>query len=210
MLLGLSCLLLIVAPQLAAAQPQAFDFLGQAMIPSMVGGSLSMYSTVQEGSSTVVPPIPLDYANYDYTIVVTHLVLDSDGMVQYYSNGAIVLYEDNMTVADYANLSTFTDGTAILVGTISTLTRSVSSLPIPPFTTTISINGTVDWTGGTRLSDIAPADQLNWSFLAAGNVDPVDVMPGFDEQWDGKVEPKEPIVGNDDPSFGDLKSGYQR
>jgi len=92
-----------------------------------------MYSTVQEGGApTVVPPIPLDFVNFDYTIVVTDLVLDTDGMVQYYSNGAIVLYEDNMAVADYANLATFTDGTAILTGVISTLSRSVSSLPSPP------------------------------------------------------------------------------
>ncbi len=210
LLLGLSCLLLIAMPQLASAQPQAFDFLGQAMIPATVGGSLSMYSTVQEGSSTVVPPLPLDFINFDYTIVVTDLVLDTDGTVQYYSNGAIALYEDNGTVADYANLATFTDGTPILTGVITTLSRSVTTAIFPPFATTITINGTVDWTGGTRLNEMAPADQLNWSFLSAGNNDPADVMPGFTEQWDGKVEPKEPIVGSDDSSFGDLKAGYQQ
>ncbi len=210
LLLGLGCVLLIAMPQLASAAPQAFDFLGQAAIPTSVGGALTMYSTVQEGSSTVVPPIPLDFDNYDYTIVVTDLVLDTDGTVQYYSNGTIVLYEDNSTVADYSDLSTFTDGTAILIGTISTLTRSVSTMLIPPYTVTISVNGTVDWTGGTRLDDMAPPDQLDWSFLAAGNTDPADVMPGFDEQWDGKVEPKEEIVGTDDASFGNMKASFRR
>ena len=61
LLLAICVLLLIAVPQFAQAQTQAFDFLGQADLPALEGGSLSMYSVIQEGSGIVVPPIPLDF-----------------------------------------------------------------------------------------------------------------------------------------------------
>ena len=211
MLLALCCVLLIGVPQFAFAQPQAFDFLGQATIPTTLGNPLTMYSVVQEGSGLVVPPIPLDFLGQDYTIVITGANLLTDtGNAQTFANGTIAVYEDNATVADYANLGTFTDGTAILTGVISGLSRSDVTLTIPPFARQITILGTVDWTGGTRLDDLAPADQTNWPFLAAGNRDAANVEPGFDEQWDGKVEPTEPVVGAAPSSFGGLKAGFNQ
>jgi hypothetical protein len=208
MLLALCCVLLIGVPQFAFAQ-QAFDFLGQATIPTTIGNPLTMYSVVQEGSGLVVPPIPLDFAGQDYTIVVTGANLLTDtGNSQTFASGVIALYEDNTTVADYANLGTFTDGTAILTGVLSGLSRSDVTQVFPPYLRAISILGTVDWTGGTRLDDLAPPDQTNWPFLAAGNRDAANVEPGFDEQWDGKVEPTEPVVGTEPSSFGGLKAGF--
>lgn len=208
MLLALCCVLLIGVPQIAFAQ-QAFDFLGQANIPTVLGGSLEMYSVIQEGSSLVVPPLPLDFANYDYTLVVTGAGLLTDtGNAQTFGPGTIAIYEDNATVADYANVGTFTDGTAILTGVLSGLSRSDVTLTFPPFARQISILGTVDWTGGTHLDDLAPADQTNWPFFAAGNREAGNVEPGFDEQWDGKVEPTEPVVGSESTSFGGLKAGF--
>lgn len=210
MLLALCCVLLIGVPQLAFAQ-QAFDFLGQAVIPTTIGNPLTMYSVVQEGSGLVVPPIPLDFPGHDYTIVVTGANLLTDtGAVQTFGSGTIALYEDNTTVANYASLGTFTDGTAILTGVLSGLHRSDVTQVFPPYLRAISIGGTVDWTGGTRLDDLAPADQTNWPFLAAGSRDAANVEPGFDEQWDGKVEPTEPVVGSEPTSFGGFKAGFNR
>ncbi len=208
MLLALCCVLLIGVPQIAFAQ-QAFDFLGQANIPTTLGDPLSMYGVIQEGSSLVVPPLPLDFANYDYTIVVTGAnLLTDNGNAQTFASGVITIYEDNATVADYANTGTFTDGTAILSGVISGMSRTDVTLTIPPFARQITILGTVDWTGGTHLDDLAPADQTNWPFFAAGNREAGNVEPGFDEQWDGKVEPQEPVVGSPSTSFGGLKAGF--
>ena len=195
----LLALVLIAVP--ASAQ-QLFDFLGQADVPDAVGGTLSMHSIMPEVSPPVYPPLPLDFDNFEYTLVVTGLGLDDLGVgtypLQTYSGGTIAIYEDAGTAADYANPGTFTDGTAILVGNVTLLTRQV-------FTATIgSIAGSVDWTGGTQLNEFAPVDQLNWSFLSGINQN--NAEPGYDEQWDGKVEPQGPIVETESQSWGTFKA----
>ncbi len=193
-------LLLMAVP--ASAQ-QLFDFLGQTVVPGAVGGLLNMDSVMRDPAPGTTP-IPLDFANYEYTLVVTNLVLDSgDGSIatpQNYSNGTLVIYEDNTTAADYANPATFSDGTAILIGVITTLNRTM-------YTATLgSAAGWVDWTGGTRLDDIAPVDQLGWPFLTGISARVDNVEPGYDEEWDGKCEPEEPIVDIEGMSWGSVKA----
>ena len=195
-------LLALVLLAVPASAQQLFDFLGQADVPDAVGGTLSMHSIMPEVSSPVVPPLPLDFDNFEYTLVVTGLGLDDLGTggfpIQTYSGGTIAIYEDAGTAADYANTGTFTDGEAILVGNVTLLTRQI-------FTATLgSVAGSVDWTGGTRLNDIAPVDQLGWSFLSG--VNPSAAEPGFDEMWDGKVEPQGPIVETESTTWGAFKA----
>jgi hypothetical protein len=210
LLLAVCVLLLIAVPQFAQAETQAFDFLGQADLPTMVGGTLSMYSVIQEGSGIIVPPIPLDFDNYDYTVVITGLVLDVDGILQQYSGGTVTIYEIANGAADYANLSTFTTGTAILVGDLVSMTRSDVTQSFPPFLRAITINGDLDWTSGTRLDDMAPADQVGWGLFASGNQDAANVEPGFDEQWDGKIELDRLIVPSEPKTMGELKAGFEQ
>jgi hypothetical protein len=195
--------LMIAAALPAAAQAQQwFDFNGQVTVPADVGGVLAMNSVVFD-SPPATTPIPLDFDNYEYTIVIDGLVLDSvDGITQTYSGGTITLYEDASTPADYADGSTFTDGAVVLSGVITTLDRTV-------FTATLgTVNGFVDWTGGDHLNDMAPLDQLGWPFLSGINSTASYVQPGYDENWDGKVEPTVPIVASETMSWGDLKRQF--
>ena len=196
----LAAALVLATP--AAAQ-QLFDFLGQSVVPASVGSTLSMDAVVTEGGGFDTP-LPLDFANFDYTIVVSGLVLDSEaGSSQTYSGGTITIYEDAATVADYANPATFSDGTAILSGTFTSLTRTM-------FTATLgTASGFVDWTGGTRLNDLAPEDQAGWPFLTGISRRSTDIEPGYDEQWDGKVEPSNVIVGTESTSWGELKASHR-
>ena len=192
--------LLLVAAQ-APAQ-QLFDFLGQAVVATAPGGTLTMYSVLNDPSPAGSTPIPLDFANYQYTLVVTDLQLLVDGTPQQYGNGVIAIYQDAATPADYADPATFTDGEAILTGVVTTLTRMM-------FTATLgNANGAVDWTGGTMLDLIAPQDQTGWPFLSGINADSFNVEPGYDEQWDGKVEPTEPIVATEARTWSQVKALY--
>jgi hypothetical protein len=196
----LLALLLVAVP--ASAQ-QLFDFLGQAVIPGNPGGALSMDSVIRDPSPGTTP-IPLDFANYEFTLVISDLTLMSgDGSVedpQNYMGGTLTIFQDNTTAADYANPATFSDGTAILIGTFTTMSRTM-------FTTTLgSAAGSVDWTGGARLDDIAPSDQLGWPFLTSISARAENVEPGYDEEWDGKCEPEEPIVDVTPMSWGSVKS----
>lgn len=200
LILVLAVVGIVAAPQFAAAQ-QLFDFNGQALVPAVVGNNVTAYLPVDEAG--VIPtPLPLDFANFDYTIVVVAPLAVINGNSQDYGAGTIVLYEDNATVADFGSPATFTDGTAILSGTLYDFTRTM-------FTSTLGSGaGSVDWTGGTRVGDLAPAAQLGWSFLVTISTRSTVTVPGYDENWDGKVEPLEPVVPNSESSVSELKTRH--
>ena len=87
-----------------------------------------------------------------------------------------------------------------LIGTITSLNRTM-------FTATLgSASGWVDWIGGTRLDDIAPVGSAGLAFPDRHQRPGGTVEAGYDEQWDGKCEPEEPIVDVDDMSWGSVKA----
>ena len=186
----------------AAMAQQLFDFYGMVVLPTAEGEALTMHSVIRDASPATTP-LPLDFANYEYTIVVKDLILDSDSTVQVYSNGAIAIYQDDMTVATYGDEGSFTDGTALLTGVVTALNRNwIPDFPLG------SVSGVVDWTGGTEIGSIAPEDQIGWVFLAATNSRSSTVEVGYDEAWDGKVEPIEPIVGTQKLTWDALKAMF--
>jgi hypothetical protein len=190
---------LAFSPTAANAQ-QLFDFDGQAILPVVVGGELNVVAIVLDGAPFFDTPLPLDFGSYQYTLVIEGVTLDSvSGTTSYFSGGTITLFEDAATAADYANPATFADGTALLIGTFDNLSRS-TLLSIAQAT------GSVNWVGGTRLDDLAPADRLDWGFFAS--ISAAFAEPGYDENWDGKVEPREPVVPNAEESFGGLRSAW--
>ncbi len=197
MLKGLLIVLVLVAIPLGASGQQLFDFSGQALMPAGVGGTLTMYSVVRDASPAIDTPLPLDFANYQYTLVVDQAVLTADGMFKTFSGGTVAIYKDAGTLADFANPGTFTDGTAILIGNFTTLSKFVPAN---------SVSGFFDWVGGTRVDDMAPVDQLHWAFVSATSVDSGLLEPGYDEVWDGKTEPPENIVDTESSSMSRVKA----
>ena len=204
LLLIMALVVVVGAPGLASAQ-QWFDFNGQTLLPTVVGDALTSY-TVVNNNGIIATPLPLDFDNFEYTIVITGLTMDIDNGDlggKTFSGGMIALYEDNTTVADYSNPGTFTDGTALLTGTFQIFNRIMFS------SSSGSGNGTVDWTGGTQIGEFAPADQLNWTFVVAISNRASVTVPGYDENWDGKVEPIEPVVSSESTSVGQLKGQHE-
>lgn len=193
----LAAAIALALPASATAQ-QVFDFNGQALVPAAVGGALSMHGVMFDPAPQTTP-LPLDFANYQYTLVITGLTLDVDGNPQVYSGGAIAIYEDVATPADFAAPATFTDGAVVLSGVVNTLNRNV-------FTATLgSVTGDVDWTGGDHVDDLAPADQSGWTLVSGISMRAENIEPGYDEQWDGKVEPGNEIVPAETGSWGAVK-----
>jgi hypothetical protein len=200
-------LLLMVVPTFAdeTPTPQIFPFLGQAIVPDDIGGMLSMYGVMVVPPAGFETPLPLDFDNYQYTVVITDLELTAIGgtwVGNTYEDGMIAVYEDNLTMADYVDQSTFVDGAAILTGTITTLNHRISGMN-PSVGT---VNGLVDWTGGTRLDDMAPEDQTDWFLNSQISRYEEDVEPGYTEQWNGKLEPQEPIVGSEQHTWSAVKN----
>ncbi len=195
-------MLTFLLPGAVMAQ-QFFDYFGMTLLPDTVGDSLVMYAEVRDPAPATTP-LPLDFDNYEYTMVITDLELVTDGFPEVYANGTIAIYEDNGTSADYAATGTFTDGTALLVGNVSMEIYHLSH--VIPTNTTGNGTGTVDWIGGTNLNDFAPGDQVGWTFVVGTNSGSGLLEPGYDEVWDGKVEPVGVIVGTDRVTWDELKS----
>lgn len=196
--LSLVVVLLTGAPVSAA---QLFDFDGQATDASSVGQALTMVSRLVNASAVDLP-LALDVTDQEYTIVVTGLVLDSSGSTDLFSGGTIAIYEDDGTASDWAMPSTFDDGTLVLSGDLVNLERTM-------FTSTVGTGvGSVNWTGGSRLGDLAPADRLGWPFLVNVSRAASQVEPGYDERWDGKVEPQSEVVAAELPSWSQVKARF--
>ncbi len=197
-----SLALIALAFVASASAVQLFDFDGQAILPANVGEDAEMYGRIVNGSA-VATPIPLDFDNFEYTVVVTGLTMDSIGASSTFSNGTVVIYEDAGTASDWANPATFSDGVAILSGDMPWFAREMVS------TYTGSGLGEVNWTGGTRLNDLAPEDQTGWPFLTVINRFGSFVEPGYSELWDGKIEPTDDVVANETDSWSGLKASYR-
>ena len=181
-----------------AAAAQFFDFDAQAKMPTTIGSSAEVYGIIVNGTA-VDTPLPLDFANFEYTVVVTGLVLDSSGTTSMFSNGTVVIYEDAATTADWTDSASFSDGVAILSGTLATIQHTMLTVSLG------NGQGMVDWTGGSRLNDLAPADQTAWPFLTAISRSATQVEPGYTEKWDGKIEPTVEVVATELQSWSGLK-----
>jgi hypothetical protein len=190
--------LALAAPSARAVDPPNFDFLGFADLPASIGGSLVMRS-VLTNNGVVPTPITLDFTNNQYTLVVTGTWASGSLLSSAAFNPAsIEIWEDPIgggTAANYASPATFTDGTLILGGVFSTdLTRL-------RFTTTLgNFSGTITFNSGTRLGDLPTP--VGWPFVG-GWSRAVTIPPGYDEQWDGKIDLS--TVGVDKSSWGGVK-----
>jgi len=194
---------LIAAPVTRAADPPNFDFNGYAIVPTTVGGILTMRS-VLTNNGVVPTPILLDFANNQYTLVVIGTLTNAALTPQYYSPATIEIWEDPIaggTPANYANAATFTDGTLILSGAFDgNLTRN-------RFTSTVgSFIGKVDFSGGTRLGDLAtPQD---WPFGGGWSRAVSTIPSGYNEQWDGKIDLAPVAV--DEKTWGGVKEIFKK
>lgn len=186
----------------SAQAVQFFDFSAQAVIPADVGGTAAAYGVILNGGAPE-SPLPLDVANYQYTLVVTGLTMVSSGAPSVFSGGTVAIYEDAATPADYADPGTFSDGVLVLGGVLNSLT---STMLLPSLG---SGNGYVDWNSGARLDDLAPEDQSGWPFLVTVYTDPSVVEPGYSELWDGKVEPGNDVVDTDQSSWSEVKALFR-
>lgn len=195
-------LMLLSVLATGAQAVQFFDFTGQAVLPAAVGQDAVAYGIILNGDAAEAP-LPLNTPGAQYTLVVTGLTLATSGSSDVYGGGFVAVYEDAATPADYADLNTFSDGTMVLGGTLSSLTHTMLLGTIG------SANGYVDWNSGTRLNDLAPADQTGWPFLVGVYRNTGLVEPGYTEMWDGKVEPSGDVVADEGRSWSQVKALFR-
>ena len=202
-----SCAVLVALAALTATSsvfatdPPNFDFNGYAIIPGGVGGSLTLRS-VLTNNGVVPTPIPLDFTTKQHTIVVSGTL--GSGTPQPYS-GTVEVWSDAIgggTAANYGTPGTFVDGILILSGTFD---GSLLRYTLSP--TLGSFIGKVDWTGGSRLGELATTQ--DWPFGGGwSRRSGLGIPPGYNENWDGKIDFN--VVGVERGNWGGIKSLYRR
>lgn len=216
---ALACIASIPAAQ---AQLLLFDYVGYDyespdLDPSTFGAVGDGYRGV--GFVPVLfAPLVSDQANNEYTyyfdglIAVNRQVFGSFVVIDYAGPGTLTIYEDAKpggTAADYGtnppsavSPATFTDGTAILVGSLTGF-RYILNLS----TGSGSFESVFTVTGGSQFANF-PANQLQgWTF-AGTTQNTLSVPPGYDHQVDGQTFLNEPVPARSD-TWGGLKRRYR-
>lgn len=174
----------------ASADPPNYDFNGYAQVPASVGGVLVMRS-VLTNNGVVPTPIPLDFTNNQYTLVLRAVLQSDNGTTQQYTNASFVIYGDPIgtgTAADYGVPATFADGAPVFSAALAPALSRVRFSP-----SLGSFHGPVQ----TPIADFFGG----WSRTVGG------IPAGYDENWDGLVTPAS--VGVEPEAWQGVKQLYR-
>lgn len=192
-----------------------FDYESPNPDPNTFGENGSGYVTLG-AVPFLFTPLVSDQTTNEYTYVITGLT--QTGIASYpgfsvvtYGPGTVTIYEDSRntgTAFDYGENppnatapSTFNDGTAIMVGTLTDFTIVVAS------DGTGSFDGTLEVTGGTQIGNFPVNQRTGWTF-AGGTENSLQVPPGYIHQIDGQAFLNKPVP-TIRSSWGRLKASYR-
>lgn len=159
-------------------------------------------------------PFTVDFANNEYTYEITATILSiMPGPVSttiIYSGATISIYEDASMNGDYGVSppngtapSTFQDGTVILTGNITNLTRLDFNFGFPEPTAV----GTINFTAGAKLSELTQGG-AGWTFHAGISSNPITGIPGgYQRNWACKITPPA-TVPVEETTWGRVKTIY--
>ena len=129
-----------------------------------------------------------------------------------YGSGAIAIYEDPKATGTAATFtpnppngdvpSTFTDGAAILVGTLTSFQFVIDTV-----SGTGNFEAVMNITGGTQLANFPLNQRTGWTFSGATS-NALNIPPGYAHQIDGQAFLSPPTAARR-VSWGALKAGYR-
>lgn len=204
----------------AAGDPYLLDLSGNNFSVTeaqVVGQELKvalLLSKVQDNPPFAVPGA-IDWST-EYTLYVSGLMLtDPPGNpVKSYSGGSVQLWSENPPDAPWtpttpvgaipaynaAEVPTkLTDGTALLIGSFTQFATLFFG------GNTGSISATINWTGGSKLGDLAAQGITdNWHWNGWFNLT-APVPPGYQLLYGGKLE-HEQAVGVEPATWGKIKN----
>jgi hypothetical protein len=215
-----TCALLAVVPA-ARAQSLLFDYVGfDYEFPNPTPGVFGEPGSGYVGLGTVpflFGPLVANTAANEYTYVMqgftpTSVTPVGSFSIINYSAGTITLYEDPIsggTTADYGidppnatAPSSFTDGTPILVGTLSNF-----QFVLDTSNGTGSFEAVFTVTGGSQLGNFPLNQRSGWTFSGStGNA--LNIPHGYAHQCDGQTFLNAPSAVRK-VSWGHLKAGYR-
>jgi hypothetical protein len=171
-----------------------FDFHGFSYLngpPNMIGTTVTvptLFNLIQPD-----PIWPVNFDNEEYTVLVTDLRIsrvEQLGSITNvtYEGGTIALYRDPTRNANWlvhppngSVPSSFKDGEALLVGRFTDLVMVFNSR-----SGSGTISGQLDWTGGTRLSQMP--SRTGWTYFGGVSSHAnLGIPAGYDLAWDPQI-----------------------
>jgi len=192
---------------------------GHAMTTPTLGSSLDAIGRITKSTQSSAPLVYDMTATTEYTFYITGVTLDAyaDAATDtffYGAGGSITVYEDlskdgpRPPTASPPNgnvPSLFTDGTAVLVGTIDNLFVTwAPNSPGPAFRG--EIRGGITFTGGTMLAQLISPTWI-WNGTATANFGG-SVPAGYNFLWGGKIDNTCPPTATEATTWGNIKSLY--
>ncbi len=211
----------LVSVPVAHAQVLLFDYVGfDYEDPNPLPAEFGEVGSGYVGLGTVpflFSPLTSNTTLNEYTYVMSGLTSTGYSTVSTfriisYSSGTITIYEDAKsggTTADYGTSppngvapSTFTDGTPILVGTITNFQFVLNTA-----NGTGSFEAVFNVTGGTQLSNFPLNQRMGWTFAgSSGNA--LNTPAGYAHQIDGQTFLNAPVASRR-TTWGRLKAAYR-
>ncbi|MBT4292726.1 hypothetical protein HOD41_08540 [bacterium] len=170
-------------------------------------------------------PIPLDYDNFQYTLCVTGLLIETfewnpaNGIKEVvFTGGEFAIYKDALSggsLGVWSDSSTFADGEMILRGTID---NGMTMLLSDPFGWDIysgSSIGTCDLDGGSsmELIELIGYNLSGWGFTGTGISDPsppfFTVPDGYDRVFGTKILYPGNPTENNTATWGQIKTMFR-
>jgi len=210
-------LVFVVSSAVAQSDTYTINFDGYSGFesnPDSVGSVMEIYGT----AATSECPFPMDSENFEYTAVVTGLVVESFEWDQtnrvktlVFSGGTLSIYEDSETTADYANRETLSDGTLFLQSNIAngwqmTLDDGLDNGVYSGFA-----GGTCEFIAGSSLSQIMDSGlpNENWNFNGLSISDPsffFSVPDGYHRFCDLLITSPTDFTSNNSVTWGHMKT----
>ena len=219
-LLLAACVTLAVAPA-AHADSLLFDYVGfDFESPNPNPATFGEPGSGYIGLGTVpflFAPLVSNTTLNEYTFVIQGLsptsVIPVGSMeIVNYSTGTVTIYEDAKlggTTADYGTNppnatvpATFTDGTPIMVGSLTNFQIVVnSSNGVGSFEAVLNI------TGGSQLGNFPLNQRTGWTFSGTTG-EALNIPAGYEHQIDGQAFLNDPVATHR-TTWGKLKAGYR-
>ncbi|MEQ1832803.1 MAG: hypothetical protein ABL977_07075 [Candidatus Eisenbacteria bacterium] len=218
-LLALGCVLAVVPA--ARAQSLLFDYVGfdyESPNPDPLTFGEAGSSYVGLGTVPFLfAPLASNTTTNEYTYVMQGLTPSStQAFGQFriinYNPGTITIYEDAKlggTTADFGTNppnaiapGSFTDGTAILVGTLTNFQFVLDTV-----SGSGSFEAVFNVTGGSQLGNFPLNQRKGWTFSGATN-NALNIPAGYAHQIDGQTFLDAPSAARR-TSWGQLKAGYR-
>ncbi len=220
---ALAAMVLVAAVPVLGQVEFTFEGFSKSTLGQDTVGSSYTVLGIANPPVSAPTPLPMDFASNQYTIRVVNMALTAFtftpglSMKEYVFNGAVIeIYEDAIaggTAANYANEATFTDGVMLLQAAVDPNWDMLLDNPIGFGFSGAGI-GTCVLNGGSELAYLLGLEfpMGGWTFAGTGIAEPsffVSVPAGFDLVFGIKIIfPFDP-TGNDDASWGDLKTMFR-